>query len=285
MAVTHKLRDQGGQQSFKLNRNFKDITDQIDAAFAAKWAIWRIKKPRVEIDSSDNNVVKVSASSTAPVYLSIGDALYTVSSDLSCDISKSGIGGLESSATLSANTNYYLYAVVDDSSTARLILDENGPETGVAGISDWTYLRCVRTDGSNNIFPFMAAGDVTLFGKGADESRADVLVTSGSAGTYTALTVDKPSTVDVVKVVVSGVMTTAAIDETLPVISLDGTNTYWLGTIGKETTVATISDYRNVDIPIHDASDRIWYKVLSNPASWYVDIWVHGWYEDPTRWK
>jgi len=128
------------------------------------WDTWKIHRPAYLRDTSDGafHKLKVPASSTQPVTLLIGGKILQATSDLSLDVTVSGVGGLRTGLTVASATLYYLYAVNNGGALA-LIADTNDPSVGVTGYTDWSYLGgFVTLDTSAILTDFSASHGVYL---------------------------------------------------------------------------------------------------------------------------
>lgn len=126
----------------------------------------RYLKPSFRYGSS--TTVIVPGSSASPSYFTIGGRLYQSFTNLTLTTSVSGVGGLRTGLSISANTLYYLYAVAN-SKTLFLIADTVAPTTGLTGYAttSWTYLGAFAT---------IAAGALPFF----TNTRGNFLSSGGS---------------------------------------------------------------------------------------------------------
>lgn len=108
------------------------------------WSNLRVKRPRYYVATSGGATVTVPASSSIPVLFSVNDELLEATSNLTCDLSTSGVGGLDT-GSVAANTCYYLYGV-SNAGSAALIASASDPDTGPSGYTAWTYLGAMPTE-------------------------------------------------------------------------------------------------------------------------------------------
>lgn len=137
------------------------------------WEKMRVRRPSYYNTATSSTTVTVPASTGVPIYFVINGELLEVTSDLTCDLSGGGSGGLDThpGTAIAANTPYYLYGV-KTSSVVALIASANDPETasadstgnGPEGYTEWTYIGSMATGTGGATFrQFKASNGFILF--------------------------------------------------------------------------------------------------------------------------
>jgi hypothetical protein len=166
-SVNFKTISQADVKTSKFQDNVADAISQI-AELERPWP-----KPGFKYVSSTS--LKVSGRETNPPKIQINGSLYKLTEDLICNLSISGAGGLRSGLTLTANTVYYLYAVVEGR-VVRLIADVVSPEDGPNGFPVWTYIGAfITAPGSSDIAKF-----ISVNGQYMHDAPSSVTTTSAS---------------------------------------------------------------------------------------------------------
>lgn len=149
------------QWAIDFARNYQDYSKQMYDVFNAhvdqthghpkSWTKWKIPRPAYSVDGT--HTVTVAASASVPVYFLVGGTLLEATSNLTCNMSTTGVGGLDT-GTIASNKIYYLYGIKNSSGAAALIASLNAPTTGPTGYSDWTYIGGVPSyySAANTVF-------------------------------------------------------------------------------------------------------------------------------------
>lgn len=115
-------------------------------AHPSAWTKWRLRRPRYYAASSGGTTITVPASTDIPSLFVINGELFEIYENLTCDLSGSGVGGLDT-GSIAANTPYYLYGV-KSSDTVAIIASATDPGSGgpTGYDSAWTYIGACATD-------------------------------------------------------------------------------------------------------------------------------------------
>jgi hypothetical protein len=114
------------------------------------------------------NVIAAPGASTRLVVTLNDGAQYEAASPLTCNMATSGRGGLEASASETANTFYYNYAVKSLTAGEFVsVFSPNAPSDGGPDDFDaWRYLGVVRNDSSSDFIEFNQDGNHTQYKTG-----------------------------------------------------------------------------------------------------------------------
>ena len=103
-------------------------------------AVIALKRPGFRSSSLDTSKVVVPATTNRPARVLIENSVYTNTTDVSCDVTVTGRGGIDT-GTASAQTVYYLYAIPAESGTTfDTVASLSPPSTGPLEFSAWSYL-------------------------------------------------------------------------------------------------------------------------------------------------
>lgn len=154
------VNNQISRQLFDLyNRHLSDAL-----AHPAMWKANRVNRHSFYNTDDFGTSIQFDASATNPLYLITGETrqvtqpqgykLYFGTENITVDLTTNGINGLNTGLTLTADTPYYLYAVVDNDKPG-IIADENDPSVGPTGYNygEWHYQGAFCTLTSSNTLP------------------------------------------------------------------------------------------------------------------------------------
>jgi hypothetical protein len=231
---------------------------------------WRGRMPKPSFKYLGPTAVVVPASSVAPIYLNIGGNVYTVTSNMECNSTISGVGGLFRGGSLEANTVYYLYAVAQDS-TPYLVMDKVPP---TEGIGEATYIGALRSSSTPDMFSFSSSNGFFSSSSTWMEEQAG----GWAGGAVTPMSFTVPTTVKKLWMRLSANSTSAT--GTLHATSLSGINV-----VGAEELISLTACVEN------RAYGFVNVFVLSPPTIYYSQVWnrgtgyasLFGWIEDPSE--
>lgn len=237
--------------------------DQLTEEIRAR----RPVKPGFKYESTTSLILQ--ASENRPAYFLIGDDLYKLTSNLTCSISRVGVGGL-GRGTVEASAIYYLYAVAKDGQVG-LVLDKESPENGLEGYGAWTYLGAVSTKSDSTLATFVAFNGKYLTSVNLSSSATHTGDTNISGQVLYAPVTAKSSKGDLI---IDG----SAVGSTGAISGFDDTNNM---TILQSLQVNGVTIRHEVEVSLN-AYNLIYLKVsnATTTATWRV----HGWVEDPSEW-
>ena len=220
------------------------------------------RPPYVYVDSS---TIRVTASSTKPIYFVIAGDLYEVTTNL--DLAVSG---------LSANSVYYIYAI-QSAGVVSLVYDANGPDTGPAGYDDFSYIGAFSTNSSGDPAPFASSGGRhSVIGLAQTASLASTTALGSGAASVTFGQL--PVTAFEVSMLCELVSTTDG--NLIRVGPLDSSSCEIA--VSASTGTGTGSRERNFfSIPILEPQ-TVYYRVSVGTDEGRLQ--VVGWREDPAQW-
>lgn len=112
----------------------------------------KLREDKLGTLSHSSGIITMAASTSSPAWLTIGGQQYKVTSNLARTIT--------SDVTLSANSNYYVYAV-SVSGAPQLRISTNANSVGPAGFSSWRMVGNFLSNGSSAFGGFNSS-DVAL---------------------------------------------------------------------------------------------------------------------------
>lgn len=218
------------------------------------------------------NTIVVDANTKAPRIFKIGDAWQTASSELVCDVRRTGAGGLDR-GVLAANTAYYLYAVYVDR-RVQLVASVHPPSQGPEVSAEWTYLGAFATrEGSATVCEFQSVNGVTAFDDDI-ESEAHTGDLYFTAYTFESLPVTA-------KVAFCKILTNGA-GGVEDLVGANGTGTSNNYPLVQRSQVLNVDNYGFGAIPL-TTPQRIY--LVTSDATQTVTVLLTGWREDPSEWK
>jgi len=257
----------------ELNRQIVDKYNlHLDntQAHPSAWKAMRVPRPRYYNATDGGTTVTVPASVSNPIYFVVNGQIYEASSDLTCDLSGSGVGGLDT-GSVAANTPYYLYGV-DNSGSIGVIASASDPDTGPTGYTYWTYIGAVATSKAAATLRAFSASNGFLMAQDDIENNSHTGDTSSNAETYNSM----PVTIDKAYFwlrVVNG--------------EVAGASSYIESTSSGNVAILLVSQANNVSnstegfVPIF--TPQTIYLRTTNAAQ-RVQADLAGWQEDPARW-
>jgi hypothetical protein len=229
---------------------------------------YRVPRPSYYSDAP-NNVVIVPGSSDLPSGFFIGDRQYRVTENVFMDMSRSGVGGIDT-GSFEANTNYYLYAVLSGR-MVNLISSKSPPPNGPQGISEWTYLGAFRTI-TAQINPFRASRGLVK----CDNYFNGITHTGDTSWTEFN--------------VADGFNPPVTTEHIIGFIEISGSNTNVPGYVSGTDNPSSPAQYKIKQTTItsqHDmvvslqSYDSIWLKTGNSGNT--IGFYSTGWLEDPTE--
>lgn len=261
---------------------YNSHTINPSAHFSA-WKNMRVRRKAYYNDTNNSTEVTFPASATKPFYVVTGDSrqveipggykLLYATSDVTCDLSTSGVGGLDT-GTVAADTPYYFYAV-DDDGDVGVIASENDPDTGPTGYNygEWMYVGAVCTQPFAANFPAFRCSD----GRMVFDRPIEIQTHTGDTN-YTALTFDGlPNTAEF------GVFSVQQTGTNIgALVMLSGTNTSGNFVLHQSQN----TNGNKISGPLHDIpifTPQTVYIFVSNAVNTGY-AFFHGWVEDPSDW-
>lgn len=234
------------------------------------WKFMRVKRPAYYNATDGGTTVTIDANVTHPKYFFINGQLYEATSSLTCDLSASGVGGLDT-GSVAANTPYYLYGV-NNAGAIGLIASASDPNTGPTGYTYWTYIGALATKSGSAVLSNFKASNGYLHSDEPIDTANHTGDTTSTAKTLSSM----PVTVD--KVYIEIYSSGAEVVGTIITASGQSTN---FGPIVARCLVAgsTVSNFGFVPI----FTDQTVYLRVSD-ATFTVNCELYGWIEDPTEW-
>lgn len=262
-----------------MNIAIADYLQQVENVFNAHvtnqyahppaWAVWRLKRPHYKY--YDNNRVVIPASIGGPVHFSVGSKLLQITADIYADLTVSGVGGLNSGVSRSANTVYYLY-VVNNNGDAVTLVDTSPPSTGPTGYDDWTYVGAFITDSSANVPPFMSYNGVY---------RGDYAFSTTTGITSTSfVTINLSPFPDTAHMAWIRLLCSSSSKTVVAYLSGRNVAPYYVFQV-KDPTGSSDQDWDDRYVPLY--TPKTVYARLSGSGS--LSVYCYGWWEEPTRWK
>ena len=261
-AICFSLTELNRQVVDKYNNHIKGTHSH-----PAAWPKMKIRRPRFYAAASGGTTITVPGSASLPSWFVIDGEPFEIYTNLTCDLSGSGAGGLDTGA-IAANTPYYLYGV-RNSGSVSIIASASDPGTGPTGYTVWTYLGAVATDSGGATFnSFNSVGGVCIFDKKIEgyshtgDTTSTPQVYSGMPVTsrivYGTAEIDGPTAGGFGKA--SGVLNGDGVYQQLGTANADIWNSGWLPIFTSQTIY-----------------------LQTNVAANTVAFNMSGWQEDPTE--
>jgi hypothetical protein len=271
----------------KMARSFEEFKEELLDAFNGHvaqthahpkaWEKWRLRRPRYVSGTSNGTTdITVPATTAIPALFVIDGELFEITSDLACDLSASGVGGLDTGA-VAANTPYYLYGV-RDSGTVGIIASASDPGTGPSGYTEWTYIGAVATrEAAADMRPFTAVGGF-LVSDDEIESQSHTGGTTWSSETFASM----PTTTLMAygRLLGTGGNNALVRASGAPTAGSSTSDNALLQ--GVLTSGATEDNINFGYIPIYTANTIL---LRTNNSGNTVSFNLHGWVEDTMRYK
>ncbi len=144
------------------------------------------RKPSFQFQSTKS--VVVPAGTHNPAYFVIGGVPFQSTTNLECNLTINGPGGLNT-GSLAASTIYYLYAILANDGVS-LLADLQDPSVGPSGYTLWTYLGAFGTKNLvAEVVQFRSNGGFCVF-----SDNIQTPPTGTSAVTYFAMNLKVPLT-------------------------------------------------------------------------------------------
>ena len=244
-------------------------------------------RPSYQRHATNIDQVIVSASENLPSRVAIDDTVLSNTETKTVELSGNGRGGLDEPSTLSDNTIYYLYAIVDEAEEGfDLIASDNIPDQGPTGFSSWSYLGAILYENATRgIVPFYRVG-TELFFTDYYEWLPTFDDDTFFGGTFKESIPTKPSTVDIVKVHLVASTNGAESQNEFQLKIQSATGPSYVEWAVRNDGTTPLEAWYALDLPISNSEGKIWYNwELDTAADWQGKFALAGWHEDPTFWK
>ena len=263
-------------QQSTLNELNRQVVDKFNLHVTGthghpkSWAKWRLRRPCFKVGTSGGTTVTVPGSTGVPSLFVIDGELFEIYADLTCDLSGSGAGGLDT-GSIAADKPYYLYGV-RDSGTVAIIASASDPGTGPTGYDVWTYLGSFATIEGAATIPAFHSSNGVLLGERISDSSHTYAGNTPNAETYNNL----PDTAKAGYFRIY-VRTTGSVGDS--------------GNIGPSSAIPDTLRQRCYDVSSHNNYTMGWVLILTaqtiymqtTDADASVFAELYGWREDPTE--
>ena len=230
-----------------------------------------IRPSKPSFRSGSVNNVLVEASSASPKVFKIGNAWHEITSEILCDLRRTGAGGLDR-GSMAANSCYYLYAVYVDR-RVQLVASLHPPTIGPEIAAEWTYLGAFLANAASVVAPFVSVGG-RYFANTYWGGSGSIQTTTPTAYTISPL----PTTASAVWGLMSVFSTT--IGDLGFAHGTDSSLYSALESLTQAGAGVSIETYGWVPLL---ASPTIYLRVNNVRAT--VRFWPSGWQESPEEWK